>query len=193
MSTDFFFVGNHLAVDFTNTVVRGPDGIQDLLTDADAFRRWLQAAGLPLPAAGIDATGLATALELREAIRRAFGAWRTGEVPAKNELNMLNRALDHPRPVPLLARRGDELVRRLPDLELSVEEALWPIADRASDLLVRGDRRRLKACAGHDCVLSFLDISRNGSRRWCRMDACGNRSKAARHYRRCRPDDGHSK
>jgi predicted RNA-binding Zn ribbon-like protein len=42
---------------------------------------------------------------------------------------------------------------------------------------------RLKICPADDCQWAFVDVSRNGSRRWCSMDVCGNRSKT-RSYRR---------
>lgn len=38
---------------------------------------------------------------------------------------------------------------------------------------------RLKACRGTDCHWVFVDHSRNTSRRWCDMAACGNRAKTA--------------
>jgi predicted RNA-binding Zn ribbon-like protein len=34
------------------------------------------------------------------------------------------------------------------------------------------------------CVLHFFDTSRNGTRRWRSMAACGNRAEASRHYGR---------
>ncbi len=55
-------------------------------------------------------------------------------------------------------------------------------------LLLVGDRPdRLRRCAHDACVLYFFDISKNGTRRWCSMAACGNRAKASRHYARTRP------
>ncbi len=36
---------------------------------------------------------------------------------------------------------------------------------------------RFKACRGAYCHLVFIDNSRNTSRRWCDMAACGNRAK----------------
>ena len=45
---------------------------------------------------------------------------------------------------------------------------------------------RLRRCAHPACVLYFYDTSRNGTRRWCSMDACGSRTKASRHYSRVR-------
>ncbi|MEV7022740.1 CGNR zinc finger domain-containing protein [Kitasatospora sp. NPDC093558] len=38
---------------------------------------------------------------------------------------------------------------------------------------------RVRACANPDCAAWFLDTSRPGSRRWCAMGTCGNRSKKA--------------
>ncbi|MFK3795237.1 MULTISPECIES: CGNR zinc finger domain-containing protein [unclassified Pseudomonas] len=35
------------------------------------------------------------------------------------------------------------------------------------------DRLRLKACATPDCDWLFLDTSKNGRRRWCQMNVCG--------------------
>ena len=43
---------------------------------------------------------------------------------------------------------------------------------------------RIRECASADCTWLFVDESRNHSRRWCEMRACGNRMKARRHYQR---------
>jgi len=48
------------------------------------------------------------------------------------------------------------------------------------------DPARVRRCADPDCVLLFHDVSKSGRRRWCDMATCGNRSKAAAHYRRTR-------
>lgn len=44
----------------------------------------------------------------------------------------------------------------------------------------------LKRCGNPLCRWVFVDGSRNGSRRWCDMAACGNRAKVARHRRLAR-------
>ena len=43
---------------------------------------------------------------------------------------------------------------------------------------------RIRHCANAKCLWLFLDDSKNGSRRWCSMQLCGNRAKAHRHYLR---------
>ncbi|OPX12458.1 CGNR zinc finger domain-containing protein, partial [Gordonia sp. i37] len=40
---------------------------------------------------------------------------------------------------------------------------------------------RIRQCQHPQCVLWYLDTSRSGTRRWCSMAICGNRTKARRH------------
>ena len=49
-----------------------------------------------------------------------------------------------------------------------------------------GTWARLKVCPADDCGWAFYDFSRNHSRTWCSMSACGNRAKA-RSYRSRQP------
>ncbi len=69
---------------------------------------------------------------------------------------------------------------------LKLESVLWPIAMSAADLLVSANVAKVRECEAGDCYWLFLDNSRNRSRRWCSMEACGNREKARRHYQRHR-------
>jgi predicted RNA-binding Zn ribbon-like protein len=68
------------------------------------------------------------------------------------------------------------------------------IPDRAAvlaiDLLCHTDLTRLGICPPeHEgCAWLFLDRSRNGSRRWCTMEACGSFAKARRLTERRRAD-----
>jgi len=66
--------------------------------------------------------------------------------------------------------------------------ALRPAGDRGGRTLAhavtaylaaRADGRwdRVKLCAAPDCRWAYVDGSRNRSRRWCDMAACGNRAK----------------
>lgn len=43
---------------------------------------------------------------------------------------------------------------------------------------------RIKKCEHEDCILYFMDTSKGGKRRWCRMDTCGNKFKASSFYAR---------
>lgn len=61
---------------------------------------------------------------------------------------------------------------------------LLPRAESAGNLLCYGDLSRIKKCEKAACVLFFYDSTKNHSRRWCSMSACGNRMKVAARYRR---------
>jgi predicted RNA-binding Zn ribbon-like protein len=56
------------------------------------------------------------------------------------------------------------------------------IAEVALDVLLTADLTRVRRCpvAEGGCGWLFLDQSRNGSRRWCRMADCGTTAKARR-------------
>lgn len=56
----------------------------------------------------------------------------------------------------------------------------------AARLLTLERRPPIRECEGAQCGWFFLDESRNRRRRWCSMEACGNRAKARRFYRRKR-------
>jgi predicted RNA-binding Zn ribbon-like protein len=65
-----------------------------------------------------------------------------------------------------------------------LDRMLWPLATSALSLLLSEEVGRIKECAADDCHWLFLDSSRNQSRRWCDMKACGNRAKARHYYHR---------
>ena len=68
----------------------------------------------------------------------------------------------------------------------AADAILAPVAEDAADSLVGDDLSLVRRCANPDCVLVFLDTTRNHRRRWCSMDVCGSRAKAAAFYRRSR-------
>ena len=55
----------------------------------------------------------------------------------------------------------------------------WAVALAASDLMTTPDMDLVRACDNIECRWLFLDTSKNHTRRWCSMSACGNRAKAA--------------
>jgi len=59
-----------------------------------------------------------------------------------------------------------------------------PIAESAAWLLEHGDRALIRRCENPRCIRFFYDTTKNRRRRWCSMDACGSRAKAAAYYER---------
>jgi predicted RNA-binding Zn ribbon-like protein len=51
----------------------------------------------------------------------------------------------------------------------------------AEELFCSPHASRIRICAAEGCGWAFLDLSKNGTRRWCSMKLCGNREKAIRY------------
>ncbi|MCY1664005.1 CGNR zinc finger domain-containing protein [Rhizobium sp. SL86] len=167
------FAGGALALDVANSVILRFDAARSI----DRFADPAQLSAFPQAAAAFSAERAlfgaltpvkpqnhAAFLGLREAIDRHFRAAAEG-MPSD----------------PLLAdllQAAALLLRQSPDPH-SLEAQTVHSALR---LIALPEPERLKIC-GH-CGWLFLDRSKNKSRFWCDMAVCGNRAKAARHYRR---------
>jgi predicted RNA-binding Zn ribbon-like protein len=126
----------------------------------------------------------AAAIALREVVYRVFSAVASDVPVAEADLAALNRALAEAPPRAHLARLGGAYAWRIERVGLSAPALLAPVLWSAADLLVQAPHRRIRQCANPQCLWLFIDASKNGTRRWCDMAACGNRAKAHRHYLR---------
>ncbi len=125
------------------------------------------------------------AIELREALYRAFSAIAQDKPVAAIDLQPINNAALEAMQHRCLARSdGGYRWQWRWDEKHPLERVLWPIAQSAAELLTSDQLGILRFCEAPDCEWLFLDHSRNRSRRWCDMTSCGNRQKARRHYQR---------
>ena len=195
---DDHFCGGDLAVDFVNTVSgAGANRTRERLVGYGDLLGWATAAGIlqvdlsqTLSEQALrDADGavsvLVRARAFREAVFAVLEAVRSGSAVPAGALPLINGVL-----VDASAHRGledhDGGVVWGWQPEPSLDWPLWPVAQAAAALLTEGPIDRLRMCEATDCGWLFLDMSKNRSRRWCDMAVCGNRAKAARHYRRRR-------
>lgn len=208
------FVGDHLAMDFLNSVAL-PENPVEWLRDGCDLVAWLEQAGaieasvaqLFRSQAGptLDAVAV-QARELREWFRgvvtahagQALTAADAGaalaplnQVLAKDDSRMQVLPADggspHPHHhvhAPGVAPNGLALIRVR--RWTSPEQLLQPIALAMADLITQADFHLVKACESHNCTLMFLDRTKAHARRWCSMAVCGNRAKAAAHRARSR-------
>lgn len=148
----------------------------------DARRLAAEAEDLPAEAAQCAER----ARQLCHAIRRIVEARVEGRRSEPADLDLLNREWRGVLRQLRLAARGSRFAVELPPGGGSLERPLWPIVRSAVDLLVSDELERVKMCAADGCSYLFLDTTRNGSRRWCSMQLCGNRTKARRFQERHR-------
>jgi predicted RNA-binding Zn ribbon-like protein len=142
----------------------------DDLTSVEALAAWFQAHELTPTGQELHPSDLSAAVALRAALRAALtdgsDATAIADVLARFPLRLAPDAAGGLR---ITADSG------VAGLDVIVGNVATAVAG--------GDWGRLKLCSAPDCRWAFHDTSRNGSSRWCSMNACGNRHKT-RAYRR---------
>jgi predicted RNA-binding Zn ribbon-like protein len=151
------------------------------------LRQTLSALAAAQPAAA--ARMLRRALALREAIHATASALaRRAAVPA-DALETLNEELARAMSQAALHSASPGFAWDWSGAEPALDRPLWPIARSAADLLAGTALDRVKQCPGQHCGWVFLDLTKNGRRRWCEMEVCGSRSKVRRYRERQRQGD----
>jgi predicted RNA-binding Zn ribbon-like protein len=181
--------GGDPALDFVNTVETRASDPLELLRSYRDLADWTAKVGL------VDAQTarslrrfaaadvLARAIALREAAYEVLVAVAVEHAPPPEEaLAIVNAEIaDAGRGV--LAFDGEAFTFEPPP-----QDALLPlhlVARALADLLTSPRLQRVGRCEGvGDCGWLFLDTTKNKSRRWCSMEACGSRVKMRRYYER---------
>lgn len=186
-------IAGHPAVDLLNTRPVRAGGPTELLTSFGCVVRWAVTTGLltradaeRLRSQDLEVPGAADRIvEARERLRTYLEQPRS-----KAARTALRSSVDQ-----LLSMRTGTWRLRLQESGFACDfvprvekprDLLGAVGFAIADFLGSGALERIKRCASNDCVLWFLDGSRNGSRHWCSMRTCGSRAKAATYYGRQR-------
>jgi predicted RNA-binding Zn ribbon-like protein len=168
----FTFVSGNLALDFAATVKHRDTAPEDLLSSPVLLREWLAAADLVDSPPVVSEAEFARALQVREAVYRLALASVTGGRRGQDDVDVINAAAAAAPVTVVLTQTG---VRR----EGTADAIVAALARAAVVLLGGPDAARVRECEDPPCTRLFVDTSRAGSRRWCEMSGCGNRTKAA--------------
>ncbi|GAA1226569.1 CGNR zinc finger domain-containing protein [Kitasatospora nipponensis] len=174
--------GEPLALDLLNTRWNGGGNPRDLLGSLDELALWLELNGFA-DRVEADRPMQEALRSTREAIVELLAVRGVGAEPhwgPERARTALNEVLAHG-----CVRRElgpDGPVDRI-ETDLPAWLPAWTAAEGVLRLLAEAPDR-IRSCASPDCVLYFLDTSKNGTRRWHAMASCGNRAKASRHYAR---------
>ncbi|WP_394849869.1 CGNR zinc finger domain-containing protein [Pendulispora brunnea] len=187
VTAPFLFLGNHPALDFLNTAPRDGERLMDYRTLA----AWTEEAGLVLPEDAAVAASrwgstaeaaavLTRAHALRELFRDVVHCIIFGSTVAAELLVQLNAALREESGAYMELSRNPKTggFQRITRLALAnASDLLAPILRAMGAFLAEANLDLLRACEDPTCVLVFYDVSKNHARRWCSMEACGNRHK----------------
>src|SRR5215831_4709069 len=205
-----FFIGDHLALDFLNSIA-APWGreIEWLVNGRDFVACLERAHAVPANvSADFRAHFESRALNTAASQARELREWFRGFVRKQAGKPLGRRVLHDLAPLNQLLAR-DEAYRQivisttgdgeaddgggLQPLRWQVKRRwaspkslLLPIAEAMGELVCQKDFTLVRKCEGPTCTLWFLDVSKGHARRWCSMAVCGNRAKAAAHRARAR-------
>jgi predicted RNA-binding Zn ribbon-like protein len=174
-----------------NTVWADRDGVHDDLEDVEDLSSWLAAVGADPETAPVRRADLRVARRLRDTCRQVAAHVTADPRPAVSSatsdlraaIDDLNAIAAADPPIAQLVLRDGRLHRATTPVRALVPTALSAVAADAVDLFTNPERQALRACLAPGCVLYF--VRDHPRRSWCSA-ACGNRARAARHYRRHR-------
>lgn len=183
------FVAGNVALDFVNTAEeRGhPEAGDALRTPAD-LHLWGQRYGLiakSLRLADDAQTELERARDTRELLYALLFA-RVHQQPVRqNQLARLAELTTSAYRAAIL--RVDETGSVRWHWRPSELATIRHVAVTSAVRLLHDPSPRLKQCPGDHCGWFFLDRTKRGNRRWCRMGECGQEAKTERRRQRRQP------
>jgi predicted RNA-binding Zn ribbon-like protein len=191
----FQFIAGAVCLDFANTIhnARAEDKEEELHAIVDLLQ-WAKEAGM-LSSTDNDrlaahysrssreaAATFTKAITIRNLVLSIFIGVANGRSLPAQRLAELNAALSQFPGLLRVNKHSERIEREWTSTAEGLQQVLFAVLTSAAELLASDRVRRVRECASADCTWLFVDDSRNRSRRWCEMRACGNRMKARRHY-----------
>lgn len=172
------------ALDLVDTMMTSVRPPRDLIEDDDRAQLWWELEAVRLPEGPRPPDG--GAVRLRAALREVFDAQVEGRPAPAEALSDVNAfAASVPTSVQLITSADGVLAQTRWHTEHGGNAKLASIAREAIVLMANTEQRqKLRRCANPTCSMLFL--AENRRRVWCSSAVCGNRARAARHYRRIR-------
>jgi predicted RNA-binding Zn ribbon-like protein len=186
----FTLVGGTPWLNLLNTRFHADKKVQDLFTDEENIGKWLLQANLIEPddlrylddRANKEAC-IKDLLQMREICTGILHEWKEQRIVTAASLAPLQAMIGRIRlHLQIDVQEGSPRERYQADNP--ADHALYRIAVSLIDTLSHLSPERVRQCEHEDCILYFVDTSKGGRRRWCSMETCGNRHKAAEFYAR---------
>jgi predicted RNA-binding Zn ribbon-like protein len=152
---------------------------EEQLSSPESLRAWLAERDLMDTGEDVTEGDLRRAVDVREGMRALLLANNGAELDT-TAVERLDRAASRAGlRVHVVPGEGPCLAPDATGVDGALAELLGISARSVAD----GTWERFKACPRDVCRWAFYDCSKNRSKKWCDMDACGNVEKA-RSYRR---------
>lgn len=187
MDKSLFTLGGAAWINLLNTLVMHNKQPTDLLAEPAITISWLEENGLLLP--GLDSLADPTN---HDRIRTRLAALREIFTPVLIDLERqgylsetvyadIKKCTEALDVKVTTSYQGQKLELRY-EGKTPLDQISYPIIRSLFDTLSSVSPDRIRKCEHEDCILHFVDVSKSGRRRWCSMEQCGNRHKAAQFY-----------
>lgn len=192
-------VGDHLALDFLNSIAAPHGQWLEWIGDGSAYLVWLEGAGAIQPAERKEALRTfsqkqlddlaAEARELREWFRSLLPRVKDGgtRVVGQKDIDKLNRALGASMQSRHLKRDKERRLQLIwKPQSAGAHRFLANVAEAIAELLCEEDLNLVARCQGTGCSIWFYDRTKSHHRRFCSQAICGNRARVTAFRKRSR-------
>ncbi|MFS0723957.1 CGNR zinc finger domain-containing protein [Paenibacillus sp. 1P07SE] len=192
MEQKVFTLGGAVWINLANTFVMQDNHKVDVLEEPNHVLQWLEGNGLLIGELPEDPEMVSihdTLVRLRyiciDAISDLLREGRLSErtftrLEKKSGELVLDVRMVRQDGVPHLSHVGRSLMDRVS----------YAVLHSLVETVAQYPPERIRKCEHDSCILHFVDTSKSGKRRWCSMDLCGNRQKAADFYARKKERSG---
>lgn len=190
MEKSIFVLGGTTWINLLNTAYNSNKQQVDILVDSSKTLQWLEANNLLRES---DALALENK-ELLDSLIDGLHSLRNLciiimsdlERHGKLALNTRDQLIKLVKQVKVdlnIVPKHDKLVLAS-EGKTAKDHVLYKIVDSIIHTLESTSINRIRKCEHPECRLYYVDTSKPGRRRWCSMELCGNRKKAAEFYAR---------
>lgn len=184
MNTSWVWLGDHLAVDFANTVKVVDGRTVELIGTREEFNSWYELVPAPLPHIDIRDSELVSLRTLRDVALRLLHAAAAGEALDTEDVSSINRTV---RASSIRRVLGATVGSTRLEAGDDFPALAGVLASAVVDLLAQPNIANLAVCPAPDCGQFFHRARPN--QRWC-SPGCGNRARVDRHrHRRNSPSE----
>lgn len=180
------YISHNLSLELANTIVISNGEETDKLQTLNDYRSWLSSLKF------IDFFKehfekeiddmFTKILEIRKIVRSTFiDLSHTGTLSMRS-LKDINHLLGSIQVSMQIKLKGEKIERYLETNSSTSEKLLLELLNSFAETISNNLLYPVKQCACEDCVLFFIDTSKNKKRKWCSMQTCGNRVKASKHF-----------
>lgn len=180
MKTTWAWLGDHLAVDFANTIKVVDNSTIELIGSVDEFHDWQEAEPVRLPTVVLTSESLQSLLNLRDCALRLLHSALDDRTLPQADIATINEAIEIGGTLRLLeSTAGTSRLQSASDTGLDALAGL--LAAAVVDLLAREDLANIAVCPAPSCGQFFHRARPN--QMWC-SPGCGNRARVDRHRHR---------